>query len=227
MAQERYFLGPGLLGDIRRTIATVDGQPTNVLATPREPRPTEQGASAQVIRVGEFTGTWNKGDLKTVTWTPGGTIAATVEAKNLFWDVGEAGTATSSCAIGRVGSTWYLIAAEQEFAGGFHMGEFNGSWSKGATKTVNILRTGGQLTAKNSLINLSTTITDCTTTVAIAKDGTAWHLVAFEMVQKSTIVLNNVELDIDFNTSNCAITVNQTNHTVAINYIQVDMCGNG
>lgn len=111
MAQERYFLGPGLLGDIRRTIATVDGQPTNVLATPREVRPTEQGRDAQIIRVGTATGNWNKASTNTITWKPAGTITAAVVATNLFANI-TGTTATYSCAIARVGSTWYLIAAE-------------------------------------------------------------------------------------------------------------------
>lgn len=111
MSQERYFLGPGLLGDIRRTINSVDGKPTNVLATPREPRPTEQGRDAQIIRVGVATGSWNKADSKAITWYPDGIAAASVSATNLFADITSSG-GTYACAIGRVGANWYLIAAE-------------------------------------------------------------------------------------------------------------------
>jgi hypothetical protein len=108
---ERYFIGQNLLGDIRRVVDRVDGKPEGRPATRVTRSPVVEGDSAQVFRVGSATGSWNKAATKTVTWTPVGTVTATFVATNLFANI-TGTTATYSCAVARVGATWYLVAAE-------------------------------------------------------------------------------------------------------------------
>ena len=107
---ERYFIGPNLLGDIRRVVDRVDGKPEGRPATRVTRSPVVEGESAQVFRVGSATGSWNKAATKTVTWTPVGTGTAQVVATILFANI-TGDTATYSGAVARVGATWYLVAA--------------------------------------------------------------------------------------------------------------------
>jgi hypothetical protein len=109
---EKYFIGPQLLGDIRRVVGRVEAEPYRVTGGP--PRVLLQDmprAAAAGFRVGDFTGTWTVDTdkaviLRGVTATPN-----TVVARNLFATI-SGGTATSTaCAIARDGATWYLIAA--------------------------------------------------------------------------------------------------------------------
>lgn len=225
MAQRRYFVGDALLGEIRETINTVNGTPSRPSTTVLTQSPVTEKPPAQLFRVGTASGAWAQGATKTVSWSPGSGVTSTSKAINIFAPVAEYSTSTYSCAIGRVGNDWYLLSAPSAVDDHFHLAEMNGSWSKGSTKTVNVIRTNQDITASNQLIDLVTTVTDCTTTVAIARDGTAWQLVSFEMAQESTSVLVDVTLSVDFNTSTCEITLNQTNVYTTVRSIYPDMCG--
>lgn len=66
------------------------------------------GRSGGNVRVGTFSGAWNKGATKTVSLA---NAATTKVAINLFATVG-AFAGDRSCAIAKDGTAWYLIAAE-------------------------------------------------------------------------------------------------------------------
>lgn len=67
-----------------------------------------QGLGGKVFRMGTFTAAWNKNTWHVVTYL---NATATVQAYNVFVNVGTAGS-TTHCAIARDGTAWYLIAAE-------------------------------------------------------------------------------------------------------------------
>jgi hypothetical protein len=67
------------------------------------------GGSRPVFRICTFSGAWNKGDAKNVTFKYGAT--ATASATNLFANV-PAPAGAGDCAIARDGTAWFLIAAE-------------------------------------------------------------------------------------------------------------------
>lgn len=110
MASERYFIGPGLKDKLREVIYRVDEIPR-----------VERGASApkveqdlfqprKVFRICTFTGSWSKNTDKTVTFKFQTNTPNTVQASNLFAEIG--GSGTRNCAIAKEGTAWFLIAAE-------------------------------------------------------------------------------------------------------------------
>lgn len=70
--------------------------------------------SQKIFRVGTFTGGWQKGADKTVTFLNKTTTPNTAMATNLFGTVNPGTSSSSSkrCAIAKDGTAWYLIAAE-------------------------------------------------------------------------------------------------------------------
>ena len=113
-AKPRYFIGPALLGDIRRVVGRSDETPRNAGGQAPPSRSVDVLAThGPEFRVGRKSGAWTKGTTATLTWTVGGTVNSSLEATNLFADI-TGGTATYNCAVGRVGGQWYLIAAECE-----------------------------------------------------------------------------------------------------------------
>jgi hypothetical protein len=130
----------------------------------------------------------------------------------------------------------------------FRIATFTGAWSIGATKTVTFkfqANTPNTVVATNLFFPFPapTSARDC----SIAKDGTAWFLVdvpfetaiavfsgsfsdrtvvedvsvqaEFVATTASTAVLQGISINAVLNTSNCAITVNQTNTTGNISYV--------
>lgn len=64
----------------------------------------------------------------------------------------------------------------------FRVGRFTGAWSKGATATVTlryVTNTPNTVTAINLFANIATSASTARA-CAIARDGTAWHLIAAE-----------------------------------------------
>ena len=113
MAGERYFIGPGLRDKLRETIIRVD-----------EIRRVDRGASAKtalqdgmggrggrVFRIGTFSGEWQKGSSKTVTFKFVTATPNTVSATNLFAQV-PSRPGKRDCAIAKDGTAWFLIATE-------------------------------------------------------------------------------------------------------------------
>ena len=112
----------------------------------------------------------------------------------------------------------------------FRIATFSGAWAINATKTVTFkYQTATPNTA--SVVNLffpypaSTNATDC----AIARDGTAWHLIDVPFQTATAVfsggittqtVVSNVVVSAVLNTNNCQITVTRTNTTAAITIAQ-------
>jgi len=106
-----FLISDGLHKDIKRTIARVDGMPDGPGATKIPTR--FEGLPAQagkVFRVCTFTGSWNIGNVKTVTFRGVTSTPNTVSATNLFATLNN--STTKNCAIARDGTAWYLIAVE-------------------------------------------------------------------------------------------------------------------
>lgn len=64
----------------------------------------------------------------------------------------------------------------------FRVGRFSGAWNKGQTATVTLrylTNTPNTVTAINLFANIATSASTARA-CAIAKDGTAWHLIAAE-----------------------------------------------
>lgn len=116
MAVDRYYIGPGLLGKIRRTIRRVDMLPGGESGPTSDPvhqtlnGPRGRGLEGG-IRICTFTGTWLKSQAKTLTFKYTTTTPNTVVATNLFCNI-SVDCGTRDCAIGREGSSWYLLSAE-------------------------------------------------------------------------------------------------------------------
>lgn len=74
--QERYFIGPKLLSDIRQVVGRVDGiaystsgPSQNVI---HQGLMQDSSSSSSRLRIGKTTATWNKGTLATITlWETG------------------------------------------------------------------------------------------------------------------------------------------------------------
>lgn len=112
MAQERYFIGPQLLGEIRNTIQRVDALSPGAARPGRAVHQSLQqpvATVAQNFRIATFTGAWSIGSSKTVTFKYQTTTPNTVSATNLFFPIGVAPSVAKDCAIAKDGTAWYLI----------------------------------------------------------------------------------------------------------------------
>jgi hypothetical protein len=111
---EKYFIGPGLLSDIRQTITRVAGMPDKTKGAAfrvgNTEMPQRRGGGGG-FRICTFTGAWNINAAKTVTFKGVTTTPNTVAATNLFAGIGTA-SGSRNCAIAKDGTAWYLIAAE-------------------------------------------------------------------------------------------------------------------
>lgn len=112
--QQRYFIGPALLGEIREVITRVDKivPKTGGAESPVRLQDLQRPAP-KVFRICTFTGSWNIDTDKTVTFRGVTATPNAVTAHNLFASIsGSTSTSVSMpCAIARDGTAWYLIAA--------------------------------------------------------------------------------------------------------------------
>ena len=116
MAQERYFLGPGLRDKLRETITRVDGMMDSqsgpkARIVHQEMMPRSGG---KVFRICTYTGAWAVDGLKTVTFRNQTTTPNTVSAINLFLNLPSNGQ--RNCAIAKDGTAWHLIQWQQDAA---------------------------------------------------------------------------------------------------------------
>lgn len=115
MAVERYFIGPNLLGDIRRTIRVVGDLPSSESGPSQSVRlqslqlPGRRGGGG--VKICTFTGSWEKNADKTVTFKYQAGTPNTVTVTNLFAEI-SVDCGTRNCAIASEGGTWFLISAE-------------------------------------------------------------------------------------------------------------------
>ncbi len=94
----------------------------------------------------------------------------------------------------------------------FRVATFTGSWSINDQKTVTFR---GVTTTPNtvSAMNLFFPVTNTATgdrSCAIAKDGTAWHLVGVQVSTAAVTVVTNITLSGSLNTANCSISIART-----------------
>jgi hypothetical protein len=115
-----------------------------------------------------------------------------------------------------------LEGEEPRSAKVFRICTFTGSWAINATKTVNFKYLPGATNTVN-VLNLffpypaPSGSVDC----AIAKDGTAWHLIDVPFQTATQAIVNDVQIAASLNTSNCSITVSRTLSTVSVSFLRL------
>jgi len=72
----------------------------------------------------------------------------------------------------------------------FRVGTVASAWAKGSQATVTLSRSGRTVEAQNLLVSLPSA-----RTVNIAKDGTAWYLVSYEVGTTSVSIVTGVTLN--------------------------------
>ena len=115
MATERYFVGPNLLGDIRETIARVQGTPDVEsgghlpFRLTQMPQPSE---GTDGFHLATFTGAWSINTSKTVTLYNAISTAETLSVTNVLIPVPQLSDTTNAatiCAIANDRGTWCLV----------------------------------------------------------------------------------------------------------------------
>lgn len=107
---ERYFIGPNVRSKITDLFTRVDGVPIGSEGGSRIPvalqdmRMPSPGTS---IRAGTFTGAWNIGSSKVVTFSNEPT--ATVTVTNIVWPLSQQNPEQQACLVGKEGTVWTLI----------------------------------------------------------------------------------------------------------------------
>jgi hypothetical protein len=118
-----FLIGPDLLGRIRRVTDTVDGMPTSTGITriPTRlqdvPRSGGGGVSFQVCT---FTGSWSRGDNKTVAFKYQTTTPNTISASNIIATIPvgcTGGTGTRDVLVAKAGTAWFYVTHERECDG--------------------------------------------------------------------------------------------------------------
>lgn len=178
MAEGKYLIGESLREKLKSTIAKVDSIP---FGGPVSRIPTSfvaEGPSyvPKVFRVCTFTGSWAINTDNVVTFRGVTTTPNTVSATNLFYDLPSNGSSTSTCAVAKDGTAWYLISAEPA---GVRRGTFTAPWNKGSTKTVTnaVATTITYSNVRNYFANLTGSgLKNC----AITYVGGEWILIAAE-----------------------------------------------
>lgn len=113
--QERYFIGPNLLTDIRRVVGRVDGIAYNesgpVQGVAHQSLHQPDYASARgIVRSAEFTGQWNINTEKGIQFAGDTNTNNTVSATNLLMPLEAIQGATAECMIVREGASWKLMS---------------------------------------------------------------------------------------------------------------------
>lgn len=177
--QERYFIGPSLLSDIRETITRVDSIAPKTSGARQDVRLQELQRPGLRLSRGTFAGAWAVGETKAVTIQGS---ENTVEVTNYCVpvDVGTASTQSFNVVFASVMGTQTAVEVEQSPA--FRICTFTGSWAIDTSKTVTLR---GVTATPNTLVvqNLFATINGSTSTsssapCAVARDGSEWYLIA-------------------------------------------------
>jgi len=115
MATERYFVGPNLLGDMRETIARVQGTPDVEsgghlpFRLTQMPQPSE---GTDGFHLATFTGAWSINSSKIVTLYNAISTAETLSVTNVLIPVPQLSDTTNAatiCAIANDRGTWCLV----------------------------------------------------------------------------------------------------------------------
>jgi hypothetical protein len=111
---EKYFIGPQLLGDIRRVVGRVDAEPirsgVSGIPTRLQDMPRRGGGAAAKVKLGTFSGAWPVGTEKEVSLYHSGETS-TVTVTNFFCPAGASCAPAQWCAVFQDGGGWYLLAA--------------------------------------------------------------------------------------------------------------------
>ena len=106
---EKYYIGPRLLGDIRRVVGQVESQTIGSAVTRIPTRLQEMQQPSQGLRRATFNGAWNKGATKTIYFH--GTDE-TATAHNIMATVDMGCGEDREAFVASVDGVWQLVAAE-------------------------------------------------------------------------------------------------------------------
>jgi hypothetical protein len=117
---QKYFIGPQLLGDIRRVVGRVEAQPYGSDVTRVETRLQDmQRPRPEVVRSCSWTGTWNRGYTNTInviaSTASGGRTAVAVNDYFGWRDNGSIGTGV----VLKQGGVWRLKTIDLETVQGY------------------------------------------------------------------------------------------------------------
>ena len=170
---EKYFIGPQLLGDIRRVVGRVEAEPYRVNGVTQDVRLQDMPRPSASLRVGTYTGSWAVGQTARVTLV---NTTQTISVTNYCVDAIRAGNTSAPYTVVFAAIQGTQTAVEVQADGIFKVGTFSGSWAIGATKAVS-LDTGGEVTASNSFWPIPTDSSGGSRACAVARDGQSWYLV--------------------------------------------------
>jgi hypothetical protein len=134
---EKYFIGPQLLGDIRRVVGRVDGEPYRVNGVTQDVRLQDLPRSgARVFRHVSWTATWPATATSTFTFK-GGTQTAT--AVNAF-----AGVGPGDGWVVRHEGTWHLAVVNLTMQPSYAAGDIQllGHDASGVMKWYSVTQCG-------------------------------------------------------------------------------------
>jgi len=173
-----YLIGPDFLGRIRRTVDAAEAAPmrlqTGKIPVRLEGEEGEGGTAGKAFRICTFTGSWQIGDSKTVTFKYQTTTPNTASVVNLTMHLPDIGLSPPfDCEIAKEGTAWYLVSSLEH---NVKRGTFSAPWDKNSSKTVALVN-GGSVTALNRHANIAGSGTkNCT----VARDEMQWELIAAE-----------------------------------------------
>jgi hypothetical protein len=134
---------------IARAVRTVEAGNRN--ETPLRFGRTVESGKQKVFRIGTFSGAWNIGASKTVTFKYQTTTPNTVSATNLFWPLPNNGT--RDCSIAKDGTAWFLLVPQLGAGTALSSATLGGSLQFGR---INVVSLGTAST-------VSIAVTTCTT----------------------------------------------------------------
>lgn len=183
--QERYFIGPRLLADIREVITRVDAIPMTTSGAEQPVRHQHMGrrGGGGALYRGTFTGTWNIGESKAVTFIGSTNTQSVMNYSSPI--VGQTNATQSlnvifGSVMGTVSAVEIQHMGRRGSGGGFHIATFTGAWSKNTAKVVTLTSdTNSTIQALNVFASIDSS-NNPNRKCAIAEDGTAWYLIQAE-----------------------------------------------
>ena len=158
---DRATFTPGAAERIAKVVRIVEAGNRDTGGLPTSPR--LGGGGGKVFRICTFSGSWSINSAKTVTFKNQTTTPNTVSAVNLFWPVPDG--EERDCAIGKEGTSWYLIVPRMYAADAATAASVTTSAIEFQTLPVAALATSGTATFSVSIVTQ--------TAVSSAQLGTA------------------------------------------------------
>jgi hypothetical protein len=141
---EKYFIGPQLLGDIRRVVGRVESEPYRVNGVTQDVRLQDMPrAGGALLRRGTFTqSSWNTAQSVTVT-VVGATNTVSVFNYGLPVTRTTAETQSLSVLYGSVGGTLVATEIQQPYGFGLcRLGKTTAQWTKGTLANIPLYEQG-------------------------------------------------------------------------------------